>query len=70
LFGYGRNHVCAFAIQALRPESFVLDVATFNERARRVYRRAGFRPQITFTHTSAGEPTEFLRMSRPGSAAQ
>lgn len=47
------------------PARFTLDVATFNERARRVYERAGFRPSEIFTRRYKGRPCEFLAMYRP-----
>ncbi len=45
-----------FARARYAPVRFTLDVATFNERARRVYERAGFRPIETFTRRFKGEP--------------
>jgi [ribosomal protein S18]-alanine N-acetyltransferase len=55
----------AFARDRYAPTRFTLDVATFNERARRVYERAGFRPLETFTRRVRGRPYEFLAMYRP-----
>ena len=54
-----------FARARYAPVRFTLDVATFNERARRVYERAGFRPIETFTRRFKGRPCEFLAMYRP-----
>lgn len=55
----------SFARARYAPTRFTLDVATFNERARRVYERAGFKPAETFTrHTHSGL-VEFLAMYRP-----
>jgi ribosomal-protein-alanine N-acetyltransferase len=55
-----------FARARYAPVRFTLDVATFNERARRVYERAGFRPGGTFTRRFKGSTCEFLAMYRPG----
>lgn len=54
-----------FARARYAPTRFTLDVATFNERARKVYERAGFRPAGTFTRNTREGPREFLAMSRP-----
>lgn len=54
-----------FARARYAPTSFTLDVATFNERARKVYERAGFRPAGTFTRDSRDGQREFLAMNRP-----
>lgn len=53
-----------FARARYAPSRFTLDVATFNERARRVYERAGFHPNGTFTRRSVNGAHEFLAMSR------
>ncbi|HEY7976274.1 MAG TPA: GNAT family protein, partial [Ktedonobacterales bacterium] len=53
-----------FARARYAPVRFTLDVATFNERARRVYARAGFRPIETFMRRIKGRPCEFLAMYR------
>lgn len=55
----------AFAGESFEPESFWLDVATWNERAKKVYERAGFEAGHVWTHTSGQGPVDFLRMSRP-----
>jgi [ribosomal protein S18]-alanine N-acetyltransferase len=52
----------AFARRRFAPKQFVLDVATFNQRAMRVYERAGFRPVGTFTSSRDGR--ESLKMAR------
>jgi len=54
-----------FARARYAPTRFTLDVATFNERARKVYERAGFRPTGTFTRNTREGPREFIAMSRP-----
>ena len=53
-----------FARVAFRPASFWLDVATWNERAKKVYEKAGFEPGHVWTHESGQGPVDFLRMSR------
>ena len=53
-----------FAGATFRPASFWLDVATWNERAKKVYERAGFEPGHVWTHTSGQGPADFLRMTR------
>jgi RimJ/RimL family protein N-acetyltransferase len=40
-------------------------VATFNERAIKVYERADFVRERIDMHTTAGREWEFLEMSRP-----
>lgn len=54
-----------FARARYAPTRFTLDVATFNERARRVYERAGFKPLETFTRRINGGLHESLAMYRP-----
>lgn len=54
-----------FARTRYAPTRFTLDVATFNERARRVYERAGFKPLESFTRRINGGLHEFLAMYRP-----
>ena len=66
--GLGLSFVQAcldFARQRSRPRVFALDVATFNQRARAVYEKAGFVPGGTFWRHLSGRRWEFLRMSRP-----
>ncbi|MDQ3218828.1 MAG: GNAT family N-acetyltransferase [Actinomycetota bacterium] len=54
-----------FARRRSQPQAFALDVATFNQRARAVYEKAGFVPGDTFWRHLSGRRWEFLRMSRP-----
>lgn len=57
-----------FGRSTFRPARFWLDVATWNDRAKKVYERAGFEPGHVWTQESASRPThrvDFLRMSRP-----
>src|SRR5260370_20651534 len=54
----------AFAKEQFKPDYFRLFVLTFNERAIKVYERAGFqRVGIYMQHTEQGE-RDFLEMSR------
>jgi [ribosomal protein S18]-alanine N-acetyltransferase len=55
----------AFARERFRPSRFRLSVATFNERAIRVYERAGFEPLRTYDHVTNGGIHPFLEMVRP-----
>lgn len=65
--GHGLAFVQAgldFAREHLHPKRFRLSVATFNERARKVYERAGFLPERVAMHTKLGQRYEALEMSR------
>jgi ribosomal-protein-alanine N-acetyltransferase len=53
-----------FARERFSPERFTLSVATFNERAIRVYERAGFRWGALYTHHTNGADHLFLAMAR------
>jgi len=46
------------------PSTFRLNVATFNQRAIRVYEKVGFKPDGVFMHETNGGQYEFLRMVR------
>jgi [ribosomal protein S18]-alanine N-acetyltransferase len=52
-----------FARKRLGADAYRLNVARFNQRAIRVYERAGFRTVRTFTHIARGKPYEFLEMA-------
>jgi ribosomal-protein-alanine N-acetyltransferase len=54
-----------FARERFEPERFVLAVATFNERAIKVYERAGFARVRVYMHSTGGGEWEFLEMCRP-----
>lgn len=53
-----------FARQQFEPRRFQLNVVTFNERARKVYERAGFTPVRTFARWTNGRQYEHLEMAR------
>ncbi len=55
----------AFAKDRFEPRRFRLSVATFNERAIKVYERAGFVVTRTFTHETSGGVFPFVEMGRP-----
>ena len=54
-----------FARGRYAPARFRLAVAAFNQRAIRVYERAGFRRGESYPHRTNGGVHEFLRMERP-----
>jgi ribosomal-protein-alanine N-acetyltransferase len=54
----------AFAKKRFSPTAFTLDVATFNQRAMKVYERAGFTPGKTFWRNTRQGRQEFLVMTR------
>lgn len=67
----GRGLGLGFVLEGLEygrrsfaPESFRLTVATFNERAIRVYERAGFGRGEIFVRRTGGEGRPFLVMGR------
>jgi [ribosomal protein S18]-alanine N-acetyltransferase len=66
--GLGASFLAAgleFARERFSPERFTLAVATFNERAIKVYERAGFARDRVYMHSTNGGEWEFLEMSRP-----
>jgi [ribosomal protein S18]-alanine N-acetyltransferase len=66
--GLGGSFLAAgleFARTRFAPARFVLSVATFNERAIKVYERAGFTRERIYMHSTNGAEWEFLKMSRP-----
>lgn len=54
-----------YARQRLRPNTFSLNVATFNQRAITVYERAGFQPGPRRPFYASGKRYDSLRMTRP-----
>jgi ribosomal-protein-alanine N-acetyltransferase len=65
--GFGVEYLLAgleFARERSSPERFTLSVVTFNERAIRVYERAGFRRGTVYTHHTNGTNYSFLAMAR------
>ena len=58
--------VVAFAVEHLHRSYLRLTVAAFNQRAIRVYERAGFRTTHTFTRTPTppGQPSDWTQMTR------
>jgi ribosomal-protein-alanine N-acetyltransferase len=66
--GLGGSFLAAgleFARTRFAPARFVLSVATFNDRAIKVYERAGFTRERIYMHSTNGAEWEFLKMSRP-----
>ncbi len=55
----------AFAQDRFHPDRFQLDVASFNQRARLVYLRAGFTPCGTMKRRVHGKEEDYIKMSRP-----
>lgn len=55
----------AFARARFRPARFRLDVAAFNQRAYKVYERAGFRAVRTFERATRGQRYAYVEMARP-----
>jgi len=53
-----------YAKHKFDPSTFRLSVATFNQRAIRVYEKVGFKPDEVFMHETNGGQYEFLRMAR------
>jgi [ribosomal protein S18]-alanine N-acetyltransferase len=66
--GLGGSFLAAgldFARTRFAPERFVLSVATFNQRAIKVYERAGFVLERVYVHSTNRGEWEFVEMSRP-----
>jgi [ribosomal protein S18]-alanine N-acetyltransferase len=55
----------AFAMERYAPVSYRLFVAEFNERAIKVYERAGFVRTRSFVHETNGGVFRFVEMGRP-----
>lgn len=51
-----------FAISQFTPNEITLSVATFNDRAIKVYKKAGFEPGEIFMQDTNGSRFEFLKM--------
>lgn len=51
-----------FVKSKFTPEKIILSVATFNQRAIKVYKKAGFKEINTFMQDTNGSTYEFLRM--------
>jgi RimJ/RimL family protein N-acetyltransferase len=65
--GHGDNFFAAivdFALLALAPRRLRVTVAAFNQRAMRVYEKAGFKPVESFGRS--GDGAEFVIMMRRG----
>lgn len=52
-----------FAELKYTPQNIILSVATFNQRAIKVYRKIGFEEVDTFIQNTNGDSFEFLKMS-------
>jgi RimJ/RimL family protein N-acetyltransferase len=59
----------AYAVRRYQPVAVRLSVATFNQRAIRVYERAGFTPVGRCVSPVGGVETEFVVMRRPIASA-
>lgn len=55
-----------YAISKYNPKAITLSVATFNERAIKVYKKAGFESVMTFMQDTNGSRFEFLKMKYEG----
>ncbi len=65
--GLGVGYLLAgleFARERFSPERFTLSVTTFNERAIKVYERAGFRRSHEYPHHTNGGEYLFVAMAR------
>jgi len=51
-----------FVKRTYKPEKLTLSVATFNQRAIKVYRKIGFKDANTFIQNTNGSTYEFLKM--------
>lgn len=63
--GWGESFVgagLAYAKEKFAPRIFRLSVAVFNQRAIRVYEKAGFKPDGVFINSTNGGQYEFLNM--------
>jgi ribosomal-protein-alanine N-acetyltransferase len=63
--GQGLNFIDAglrYVISAYNPKEITLSVATFNERAIKVYKKLGFEPINVFMQDTNGSQFEFLKM--------
>lgn len=52
-----------FAESKYAPQKIMLSVATFNQRAVKVYRKIGFEEVDTFMQDTNGDSFEFLKMT-------